>query len=98
MSNAEVSNVSQRTSGLAIASLILSCCTIFLGPFGCIPGIICGHIARSGCRKDPNVGGEGLALAGLIIGYVLLAFFVLAIPLYIHLCRPNVTPVIVPSH
>lgn len=31
-----------QTSGLAIASLVLA---LALGPFGCIPAIICGHLA-----------------------------------------------------
>lgn len=63
-----------RTSGLAITSLILSCLTIVIGPFGCVPGIVCGHLARAECRKDPAVAGAGMATAGLIVGYVLLAF------------------------
>lgn len=64
----------QKTSGLAIASLVLS----LLGCFGitALAGIICGHMARSRIRKDPSLGGGGLALAGLIIGYVM---FVLTI-------------------
>ncbi len=55
-----------RTSGLAIASLVFS----FIVPFGCIPAIVCGHIALRKIRKEPTVKGYGLALAGLIIGYV----------------------------
>jgi hypothetical protein len=66
-----------QMSGLAIASLILSCLTIFLGPFGCVPGIVCGHIARWQIRRDPNSCGGGVALAGLIIGYIFLVFGIL---------------------
>lgn len=55
-----------KTSGLAIASLVLS----LIGPIGCIPAIVCGHIALRKIRKEPTVKGHGLALAGLIIGYV----------------------------
>ncbi|MHC4282175.1 MAG: DUF4190 domain-containing protein [Planctomycetota bacterium] len=61
-----------RTSGLAIASLVLS----LLIPFGCIPAIVCGHIALRKIEKDAMVQGRGLALAALIIGYVVLALFV----------------------
>jgi len=57
---------------MAIASLV---CGI-LGFMLCIPSIgavVCGHLARSQIRKDPTQGGEGLALAGLITGYIVLA-------------------------
>lgn len=59
-----------RISGLAIASLVLS----ILGCFGitAIAGIVCGHLARGRIRRDPSLTGAGLALAGLIIGYVAL--------------------------
>jgi hypothetical protein len=55
-----------RTSGLAIASLVLS----LIGPVCCIPAIVCGHIALRKIRKEAAVKGYGLALAGLIIGYI----------------------------
>ena len=55
-----------RTSGLAIASLVL---VLALGPVGCIPAIICGHLALRRISKEPTLQGRGLALAGLIIGY-----------------------------
>jgi len=60
-----------RKQGQAIASLVLgilslACFTFLSG----IPAIILGHIARKKARVDPNrFGGEGLALAGLILGY-----------------------------
>ena len=57
---------SQRMSRLAIVSFV--CC--LLGPVGAIPAILCGHLARSACRDDPAVSGSGLALIGLLIGYV----------------------------
>ncbi len=57
------------TSGLAVASFI---CSIFLC-IGCIPGIICGHLARRNLRRDAALGGGGLAIAGLIISYLSLA-------------------------
>ena len=57
---------------MAIASLV---CGI-LGFMLCIPSIgavVCGHIARAQIRQDSTQGGEGLALAGLITGYIVLA-------------------------
>ena len=71
-----------RTSGLAIASLVFS----LIGPIGCIPAIVCGHIALRKIRKEAGVQGRGLALAGLIIGYVVLGFsIVLTIPFLLFL-------------
>ena len=58
-------------SGLAIASLVL-------GLFGCsLPAVICGHLARRRIRNaDEALTGSGMALAGLIMGYVMLILMV----------------------
>jgi hypothetical protein len=43
-----------------------------------IPAVICGHIARRRAKADPErVGGEGLALAGMIVGYMGIALSLL---------------------
>lgn len=70
--------VAVQTEGTAVASLVLAVLSVAIGPFGFIPAIICGHIARGRIRRTPGLGGDGLALAGLIIGYVfaLLTFLV----------------------
>ncbi|MHC4543649.1 MAG: DUF4190 domain-containing protein [Planctomycetota bacterium] len=69
-----------QTSGLAIASLVLS----LIGPVGCIPAIVCGHIALGKVKKEPAVKGYGLALAGLIIGYAVLGLsIVVMIPFFL---------------
>lgn len=65
----------QKTSGLAIASLV--CSLTFC--LGFIPGIICGHLARRTMRRDPSLKGAGLATAGLIIGYFTLAFTIFSL-------------------
>ncbi len=59
-----------RTSGLAIASLVLSCMSFVIGPAGFVPGIICGHLAMREIHNHPELDGNGLAVAGLIIGYI----------------------------
>jgi hypothetical protein len=59
-----------RTCGLAIASLVFA----LIGPIGSLPAVICGHIALRKIRKEASVKGFGLALAGLLIGYAVLAF------------------------
>jgi len=57
------------TSGWAIASLVCSLLGISL------LGVIFGHVALSGINKSNGmVGGKGLAIAGLILGYIPLAF------------------------
>lgn len=70
-----------RTSPLAIVSLVFGILTWCLLPFvGAIVAIVCGHLARSEMRHaapDTGLGGAGMALAGLVLGYVhLLAWLV----------------------
>ena len=57
---------SAGTNGLAIASFL---CSFFIFPLG----IIFGHIALGQIKKS-NQGGKGLAIAGLIISYLALAY------------------------
>lgn len=66
-------------SKLAIASLALSCSSILLGPFGCIPGIVCGYMARAEIKRDDRLLGEQLAKAGIIVGYSFLGLLALAV-------------------
>ncbi|HEU0206845.1 MAG TPA: DUF4190 domain-containing protein [Pseudolysinimonas sp.] len=58
-----------RTNTLAIVGFVLSF-------FVSVAGIICSHIAL-GQIKRTGEGGRGLALAGVIIGYVITGFWVL---------------------
>lgn len=58
----------QRTNGLAIAAFICPMVFCVLFPLG----IIFGHIALSQIARTGE-GGRGLAIAGLVISYVLLA-------------------------
>jgi len=88
-----------RTSALAVASLVLSCISFFAWPLGFLPGIICGHLARREIRRNPGMEGDGMALAGLIIGYIFLAMFaflvLFLIPAFFYLnihARPNPPP------
>ena len=69
----------QSTNNLSIASLILSISSVVLGPFGCIPGIICGHLAIKEYKKSNITSGTGMAKAGLWIGYIALVIMVLTI-------------------
>jgi hypothetical protein len=69
------------TSGLAVTSLILGILSITIIPIlPAIPAIICGHISRSRIRQaGASLRGEGMALAGLIMGYFAAALIPIAI-------------------
>jgi len=67
-----------RTNPLAVTSLVCGIAQIMFGPFATIPAIVCGHIGRSQIRRSGE-GGAGMALAGLVLGWVGLAFGVLLI-------------------
>jgi len=67
-----------KTSGKAIASLVLS--LLWLYGIGSILAIILGHMARTDVENSKGrLTGGGIALAGLIIGYISLAVVVLGI-------------------
>jgi hypothetical protein len=57
------------TNALAITSLVCGICQIPFWFITGIPAIVCGHIARSQIRRTGE-DGDGLALAGLILGYL----------------------------
>jgi hypothetical protein len=85
---AAVTIVPQRkTEQLAILSLIFSilglfgfCCGFFL--MSGIAGIVCGHMALSRIKANPELEGHGLAFAGLIIGYLAVAGWLIWILLF----------------
>ncbi len=54
-----------KTNGLAIASFVLSI-TCFCAPLG----IVLGGVALSQIKKDSSQTGQGLAIAGIILGVV----------------------------
>lgn len=69
-----------KTSGLAIASLILSLLGFVSGALLCLPGVILGFVALSKIKKsNGQLGGKGLAIAGICVGGGLLAILFLAI-------------------
>ncbi len=72
---AETSSLPQPFSGvsnkMALVSLILSCSFVLAGPLVSIPGIICGHMGLRDYRQGN--GGRGMALAGIIVGWIGLA-------------------------
>lgn len=77
-----------KTSGQAITSLvlgILSLVLFFMSFFLAVPAVVFGHVAMSRIKKSPKqIGGTGVARAGLVLGYLSIAFwfFSIAIPAF----------------
>jgi hypothetical protein len=70
----------RKTNGLAIASLVCSCGGIFLIGIPAVLGIIFGFVARAQIRQSNGAqSGDGLALAGIIVGFAVVAFIVIAV-------------------
>ena len=67
----------QPANGLAAGSLVCSLVGLFM-PLLLIPGVIMGHISREQIRKG-NQRGDGMAIAGLVIGYLGATFWALLI-------------------
>jgi hypothetical protein len=67
---------------MAITSMVLGivgllCFGIVVGPVA----MVLGFVSRSRIAKDPSLKGEGMALAGIIIGGIALVLSILAIVL-----------------
>jgi len=81
-----MNTVYPRTSSLAIVSLIFGILAYVFLPFvGALIAVICGHSARSEIRRAPpgSLNGDGLALAGLILGRIQLAFTAIAVVFFV---------------
>ncbi len=66
----------RRTSGQAVASLVLGIMGLFVG-ITSVLAIIFGGIAMHQTGKDPGLTGHGLAVAGLVTGIIGLGFWLL---------------------
>lgn len=69
-----------RTEGTAVTALVLGIlgipfCWLLLG----IPAIIVGNVAKRKIKADPSLKGEGMARAGVILGWVSVALGALVI-------------------
>ncbi len=71
----------RQTSALAIVSLVSGLLGwSFVPIIGSLVAIVTGHLARSEIRRQPErYEGDGLALVGLILGYLAIGLGVLAI-------------------
>ena len=70
-----------QPSSFAIASLVCSLASWILIPFvGAVAAVVLGHVARHEIRHSyGQKSGSGLAMAGLVIGYVQIALFIVAL-------------------
>lgn len=71
-----------QTNGLAIAALVCGVAQVFLWFLAAIPAVVLGHMARKQIRQTGEQG-DGMALAGLILGYIGLALTVLFVILIV---------------
>lgn len=78
--------VAPTTSGLAIASLVCGLLSLISFPYLAIAAVICGHLALGEIRSSGGfVEGRGIAITGLVLGYVLLGLGIIVFLLYIFL-------------
>ena len=72
--------VARKTEGLAVTSLILGVCSFVIFPIiPAIVGIVLGGRAKRRLRDNPQLEGEGLAKAGVIVGWVNIGLWVLVV-------------------
>lgn len=79
------------TPGIATSALVLGILSVTcLGCFAGVPAIVCGHMAQSRISQSSGtLGGAGISLAGLIMGYVSLGLTLFVGPLLAAIAVPN---------
>ncbi|PCE14020.1 hypothetical protein AUC47_05065 [Microbacterium sp. SZ1] len=89
---ASIYPASRPTSGLAITSLVCGIAGVVFGTFlfwlflpfiASGVAIVTGHIALRKTKSDPNVGGRGMAFAGLIMGYIMVGIQLIVAAVFI---------------
>lgn len=75
-----------RTSNLAVACLVLSfgCFIPYVQLVSWLLALVCGHTALIQMKRDPALGGRGLAIAGLVITYFLLVMATTVLVLFLY--------------
>ena len=73
--------VQRQSNALAVASLIAGIFSWILMPFiAGVVAVICGHMARGEIkRSNGTLEGDGLAIAGLVLGWINVVLCVLAV-------------------
>ncbi len=82
-------NTSNKPTGsVAVASLVFGVMAVAcLGPFAGLPAVICGHIAL-GKAKRGEISGNGLAVAGLVTGYIGIAYTIFYLLIFTAMLLP----------
>lgn len=80
-----------KNSALAIWSLVLGILSLTcFSIFSAIPGVICGHTALSKIKQSGGaLTGQGLAIAGLVTGYLGILWAVIFLPMMLAIAIPN---------
>jgi len=70
----------KKTAGTAIASLVLGLVGIFFGLITSILAIVFGGVALSQINKsEGEIGGHGMAIAGLVLGIIMTIIWVVVL-------------------
>jgi len=71
----------RQTCSTAMISLVFGILSWFALPIiGAVIAVVCGHMARAEIRRSANtLEGDGLAVGGLVLGYLHLAIILLII-------------------
>ncbi len=72
----------RQTNGLAIASMVVSLASILICGWPAIIGAIMGHVARRQIRERGEEG-DGMALTGVIVGWIVFALSVIGTLAYV---------------
>ena len=79
-----------KAHSLAIVSLVMGIVSILFFPAGLlfgVPAVYCGHLAKQTITQQPEeIGGHGLAIAGLVTGYIGTAMGAVSVILFVFLC------------
>jgi len=68
---------STGTNGLAVASMVRG--ILWLWWVGSVLALIFGYVARSQIKQRPGQGGDGMAIAGIVLGWVGVGLFLIFI-------------------
>jgi len=82
----------KETPGIAIASLVCGILSwVCVGLLAAIPAVITGHLALGRIKRSAGaLGGRGLAIAGLILGYTSIVAMIVLLVLFFTLLVPMV--------
>lgn len=83
--------VQPKNSSLAIWSLVLGILSLTcFSILSAVPAVVCGHMAYSRIKRSAGaLTGQGLAIGGLVTGYIGIAWAIVFIPMMAAIAIPN---------